>query len=107
MFLNAEKSQFAYGGPWAMLRPAVPNCCTGEFGLGVSRWKAFALSHACVVWGPAFGSCPGTRLGRLAEKPVISGAPPCSEASLESKTVKGVPLMIVAMPLTCQAPSTC
>jgi len=58
-----------------------------------------------VVRGPAFGFCPATRLGRLAENPVISGAPPCSETSLESKTVKGVPLITVAIPFSCQPPS--
>ena len=57
-----------------------------------------------VVFGPVLGFCPGTRLGRFAENPVISGAPPCTETSLESKTVNGVPLITVAMPFNCQLP---
>ena len=69
MFLNAEKSQFAYPGPCAMLRPAVPNCWTGEFGSWMIRWNALALSHAAGVFGPALGFCPGTRFGRFAENP--------------------------------------
>src|SRR5436309_5673195 len=107
MFLKAEKSQSRYPGPCAMLRPAVPNCCTGEFGSGVMRWNAFALSQALGVFGPLLGFCPGTRLGRFAENPLISGAPPCSEKSTESKIVKGVPLIIVAIPFNCQPPRTC
>ena len=57
------------------------------------------------VCGPLFGF--PIKLGRFAEKPVISGAPPWRELSDESNTVKGVPLMKVAMPFSCQSPSTC
>ena len=49
---------------------------------------------------------PETTSGRLAEKPVISGAPPWSETSVESKTVNGVPLIAVTMPLSCHPPRT-
>src|SRR5882762_5345138 len=107
MFFNAEKSQFAYPGPSAILRPALPNCSTGELGSCTTRANAFAFSHAVVVRGPELGFCPATRFGRLAENPVISGAPPCNEASLESKTVNGVPLISVAIPFTCQFPRIC
>src|SRR5437868_5020515 len=107
MFLNSEKSQFAYPGPSAILRPALPNCWTGELGSGVIRANAFALSHALAECDPELGSCPATRFGRLAEKPVISGAPPCSDTSLESKTVNGVRLIAVTIPLSCHPPNTC
>src|ERR1700686_56665 len=107
MFLNTEKSQFAYPGPCAIFRPAVPNCCTGELGFGVIRANALALSHAFAECGPELGFWPATKFGRLGEKPVISGAPPCSDTSLESKTVNGVPLIAVIIPLSCQAPNTC
>src|SRR5258708_31082120 len=107
MFLKAEKSQCAYPGPCAMFRPAEPNCCTGEFGLGVIRANAFALSHAFADCGPELGFWPATRFGLLAENPLISGAPPCSETSFESNTVNGVPLISVVIPLTCQLPNAC
>src|ERR1700758_47551 len=90
-----------------MLRPAVPNCCTGDSGSGVICWKAALLSQAVVVLGPALGFCPGTRFGRFAEKPLISGAPPCCDTSVESKTVNGVPVITLAMPFNCQAPRMC
>ena len=61
----------------------------------MTREKAFALSQALTVCGPLLGFCPTTRFGRLAENPVISGAPPCTDVSLESKTVNGVPLIAV------------
>ena len=53
------------------------------------RWNALAFSHAPVVFGPALEFCSETRFGRLAEKPVISGAPPRWETSVQSKTVNG------------------
>src|SRR5437868_4369425 len=88
-----------------MLRPALPNCWIGEFGLGVSCWKAAVLNHCNTLRGPEFGS--PTRFGRFAENPVISGAPPCNETSFESNTVNGVPLMNVVIPFICQFPSAC
>src|SRR5205823_3987352 len=93
-------------GPTPMFRPALPNCWMGELALGMTWAKAALLSHAAVLFGPEFGFWPETTLGRLAEKPVISGAPPWLETSVESKTVKGVPLISVAMPLSCHPPST-
>src|SRR5579864_1264631 len=90
-----------------MLRPAVPNCCTGELGSWVIFWNAFAFSHAPGVFGPELGFCPGTRFGRFEKNPLISGAEPCTEKSVESKTVKGVPLIKVTIPFTCQLPSAC
>ena len=79
------------------------------FGLifGFFFWNALAFSHALGVFEPEFGSCPETRFGRLEKNPLISGADPCTEKSVESKTVNGVPLMRVAIPLSCQAPSAC
>src|SRR6476646_3410913 len=104
MFLNNEKSQSEYPGPCAMLRPAVPNCCTGELGSWVILWNAFGLSHALVVFGPLLGSA--TTFGRLEKNPLISGAEPCTEKSFPSKTVNGVPVIAVTIPLTCQLPRT-
>src|SRR5215467_12972771 len=89
-----------------MFRPSVPNCGTGEFGSCVMAWNAFGFSHAFAVFAPAFGFCPGTRFGRFAENPVISGAEPCTELSCESNTVNGVPLIRVAIPFNCHPPST-
>src|SRR6185437_9065820 len=86
MFLNAEKSQSSYPGPCAIFRPAVPNCCTEEFGFGVIRAKASALSQSLAECGPELGFWPATRSGRLAENPLISGAPPCADTSRESKS---------------------
>src|SRR6202035_2534604 len=62
-----------------------------------------ALSQAPTERGPLLGL--PLRLGRCAENPVISGAVPCAATSFESKTVKGVPLIRVAMPFNCHAPS--
>src|SRR5215472_17958915 len=103
MFFTAAKSQFANPGPCTTLRPSLPNCCTGEFGSGVICWNAALLNHSCGVRGPELGSLIG--LGRLLEKPEISGALPCSETSVESNTVNGVPLCTVTIPLNCQSPS--
>src|ERR1700688_105403 len=105
MFLNNEKSQSVYPGPCAMLRPAVPNCCTGELGSWVIRWNAFGLSQALVVVGPSLGLA--TTFGRLEKNPLISGAEPCTEKSLPSKTVNGVPDIAVTIPFTCQLPRIC
>src|ERR1700741_5161456 len=88
-----------------MLRPASPNCCTGELGSGTSCWNAFVLNHLRGVFGPEFGF-PIT-FGRLLENPEISGACPCRETSVESNTVNGVPLCTDTIPLNCQLPSTC
>src|ERR1700761_5791444 len=101
-FLRVAKSQLAYAGPTFTLRPSVPNC--PALTVGSSRCKAPAFSHALTVRGPLLGL--PTRLGRWAEKPVISGALPCAATSFESKTVKGVPLINVAMPFSCHAPNT-
>src|SRR5579872_1709497 len=90
-----------------MLRPALPNCCTGELGSWVILWNAFGFNHAVAVLGPALGFCPATRFGRLEKNPLISGAEPCTEKSFPSKTVNGVPVMAVTIPLTCQLPRTC
>src|SRR3981189_2883988 len=90
-----------------MFRPAVPNCCTGEFGSWITCWNAPLFSQAPGVCGPALGFWPGTRFGRFEKNPVISGAEPCTEKSVESKTVNGVPLIAVTIPFTCQLPSTC
>ena len=107
MFLNAEKSQLPYPGPMAIFRPALPNCCTGEFGSCVIAWNALGLSHAFADFGPAFGFCPATKLGRFAENPVISGAQPLTDTSCESNTVNGVPLITVAIPFSCHPPNAC
>src|SRR6267143_1514679 len=84
IFLNAEKSQFAYSGPSAMLRPAVPNCSTGELGSCRMRANAFELSHALALRGPELGLCPATRFGRFAENLLIPavGLPPEGQAPL-------------------------
>ena len=42
-------------GPTPILRPALPNCWTGELGSGITWAKAAAFSHAPTVFGPAFG----------------------------------------------------
>src|SRR6202051_4700340 len=104
MFLNADTSQFTYRGPTSALRPSLPNCSTEEFGAWLILWKAFTLNHSAAVRGPEFGV--HTPLGRLLENPEISGACPCSETSLESNTVNGVPLMAVKIPFNCQLPRT-
>src|SRR5450755_2644778 len=104
MFLNAEKSQFTYPGPCTELRPSFPNTSTWPVGSGASRWKAFMLNHCAAVCGPEFGF--PTTLGRLLENPDISGACPCTETSLESNTVNGVPLIAVMIPFSCQLPRT-
>src|SRR5580658_373935 len=104
MFLNAEKSQSTYPGPSTALRPSSPNTSNRPRGSGSSCWKAFTLNHSAAVRGPEFGL--PTTLGRLLENPEISGACPCSETSLESNTVKGVPLMAVIIPFNCQFAKT-
>src|SRR5208337_546515 len=105
IFLKADASQFTYPGPWTTFRPSSPNTSNLPRGSGWSCWKAFTLNHSCGVRGPEFGL--PIRLGRFAEKPVISGACPCSETSFESNTVNGPPLMTVTIPFNCQLPKTC
>src|SRR5215472_13332700 len=86
-----------------MFRPAVPNC--PALATGFNGWNALALSHAVTVCGPLLGF--PTRLGRCDEKPVISGALPWAATSFESKTVNGVPLISVTIPLSCHPPKAC
>ena len=69
------------------------------------RWKAFRLSQLLVVFGPSLGL--PTTFGRLEKNPLISGAEPWTEKSFPSKTVNGVPVIAVTIPLTCQLPRTC
>src|SRR5580704_8687765 len=104
MFLSAEKSQFTYPGPRTALRPSSPKTSKRPRGSGWSFWNALTLNHSAGVHGPEFG-LPIT-FGRLLENPEISGAWPCSETSLESNTVNGVPLMAVKIPFNCQLPRT-
>src|SRR6202034_1621346 len=104
MLLKAEKSQSTYLGPWTALRPSSPNTSNWPRGSGSSFWNALTLNHSCGVRGPEFGF-PIT-LGRFAEKPVISGAWPCSETSFETNPVNGPPLMAFTIPFNCQLPKT-
>src|ERR1700683_4020149 len=104
MFFSAEKSQLTYPGPSTALRPSSPKTSKRPSGSGSSCWKALVLNHSAAVRGPELG-LPIT-LGRLLENPEISGACPCSETSLESNTVKGVPLIAVKFHFNCQLPRT-
>src|ERR1700678_2630728 len=88
--LNKETWAVVYPGPYTGLRGAVPNVWPA-----CNLVKAAVLNHSFTVFGPMFGSIPGTMSGRMVA-PLDGG--------VVSTMLIGVPVCSFTMVFNCHPP---